>query len=158
MDTIYSVNQIADFFLGRLSPEKGDSISPLKLQKLVYYAQAWHYTIFDKPLFNEKIEAWAHGPVVRSLWDRFKSTGKDYSINLSQIEIEKVAFTYDKTYALLCDINRIYGEHSGAHLEALTHSEMPWIIARGNTPPHAASNVEITLESMKTFYSKLRNG
>lgn len=49
----YTVTEIAYFFLSKIDSEKGDSITPLKLQKLVYYAQAWHYTVFNEPLFDD---------------------------------------------------------------------------------------------------------
>jgi uncharacterized phage-associated protein len=152
----YAVNQIANFFLSKIEQQKGDSITPLKLQKLVYYAQAWHYTIFDKTLFDDKIEAWTHGPVVRSLWERFRGVGKDSSIDISSIDLEKTNFS-SETLRLLEEVNQIYGEHTGSYLEALTHSETPWKEARKSLPIHVSSTAEITLTSMKTFYSKLRN-
>ena len=51
---MFKANQIADWFLSRTDMQSGDTISHLKLQKLVYYVQAWHYTIFNEPLFEEK--------------------------------------------------------------------------------------------------------
>jgi uncharacterized phage-associated protein len=152
----YTVNQIANFFLSKIDIQKGDSITPLKLQKLVYYAQAWHYTIFEIPLFDDKIEAWAHGPVVRVLWDRFKNISRDSLIDVSSITIENDDISIETT-KLLDEVNRIYGEHSGSYLEALTHSEMPWKAARKNLPIHSGSNTEIKLSDMKTYYSKLRD-
>ncbi len=68
---MYTPDHIADFFLSNISAEKREPISPLKLQKLVYYAHAWHYTICGVPLFEEGIEAWMNGPVVPSLFRRF---------------------------------------------------------------------------------------
>ncbi|MFJ8528636.1 Panacea domain-containing protein [Bacillus sp. NPDC094106] len=63
---------IAQYFIS-----KGGNIDHLKLQKLVYYAQAWFVTIYpDKePLFDEQIEAWSHGPVARSVHNRFRKYG-----------------------------------------------------------------------------------
>ena len=57
-----SARQVAQFMIS-FSHEHGDPISNLKLQKLLYYAQAWFLALQDKPLFDERIEAWAHGPV-----------------------------------------------------------------------------------------------
>ncbi|OQY42717.1 MAG: hypothetical protein B6240_13665 [Desulfobacteraceae bacterium 4572_87] len=51
-----------------LDEEAGDLISNLKLQKLVYYAQGFYLALYDEPLFNEPIEAWTHGPVIRELY------------------------------------------------------------------------------------------
>ncbi|GAB2841398.1 Panacea domain-containing protein [Ferruginibacter profundus] len=154
---MYNPNQIADYFLSKIDGEKGDTISPLKLQKLVYYAQAWHYTIFDTPLFDEKIEAWVNGPVVPSLYKRFVATHTKHSI----IDVENMALSVPEfepnTKVLLDEIYRIYGERSASYLENLTHSEQPWIKARGILPPFASCKDEITLASMKEYYSPLRN-
>lgn len=153
---MYKVDNIADYFLSSISEDKGDTISPLKLQKLVYYAQAWHYTLFDSPLFNERIEAWVNGPVVPSLYTRFAGVTKHSAINISSLNIED--FDFDaRTLKLLNEVSQIYGEKSGSYLENLTHSEQPWIKARGITPPYAISKNEITLESMKEFYSTFKH-
>ena len=64
---------VAKYFLSNVDEEAGDMVSNLKLQKLVYYAQRFHLAIFGKPLFNEEIEAWAHGGlVVPDLYHRYK--------------------------------------------------------------------------------------
>ncbi len=154
---MYSPDQIADFFLSKIDAEKGDTISPLKLQKLVYYAQAWHYTIFDKPLFEEKIEAWVNGPVIPSLYKRFVASHSKHSIiDVSEIELKIPEFE-PKTKELLDEVYNIYGERSASYLENLTHSEQPWLKARGILPPFAACKEEITLDSMKEYYSPLKN-
>lgn len=154
---MYVADQIADFFLSKIDAEKGDTISPLKLQKLVYYAQAWHYTIFDKPLFEEKIEAWVNGPVVPSLYKRFVGTHTKHSvIDISEIELKVPEFE-EKTRVLLDEVYGIYGERSASYLENLTHSEQPWLKARGILPPFANCKEEITLASMKEYYSPFRN-
>jgi uncharacterized phage-associated protein len=153
---MYNPNQIADFFLSKTDAQKGDTISPLKLQKLIYYAQAWHYTIFGAALFDEKIEAWVNGPVVRSVYDRFSGITKNASIVIDYPNLDIPHFE-EKTQVLLNEVYQIYGERTGAYLENLTHSEMPWIIARGGVLPYMASNKEITLESMKEFYSTFKH-
>src|SRR5689334_17203169 len=67
-----NVNAIADWFIAR-SHEAGDPITPLKLQKLVYYAQAWYVALYDKPLVRDEFQAWLHGPVSPRLYQRFKA-------------------------------------------------------------------------------------
>lgn len=153
---MYNVNQIADFFLSKIDVEKGDTISPLKLQKLVYYAQAWHYTLFGHPLFSERIEAWVNGPVVPTLYARFACTLKNESIKIDKSILNTTVFPYD-TAKLLNEIIQIYGERSGSYLEDLTHSEQPWIKARGILLPFVICKNEITLTSMKEYYSKFKN-
>ena len=63
---------IAGYFLCRIDREAGDTISPLKLQKLVYYAQAWSLVFINKPLFFQDIEAWVSGPIIRDVWNEYK--------------------------------------------------------------------------------------
>lgn len=153
---MYQANQIADFFLGSISQESGDTMSPLKLQKLVYYAQAWHLTIFKKPLFEEKIEAWVHGPVIPSIYERFKATPIHSNIDIPNSGVEAAEFE-PETNIILKEVSAIYGEHSASYLEDLTHQEDPWINARNGVPLYAKSNNEITPQSMIEFYSQFIN-
>jgi uncharacterized phage-associated protein len=153
----HSAKQVTDWFLSRINTEAGDTISPLKLQKLIYYAQAWHLAIFETPLFDEKIEAWMHGPVVVSQYQRFQEICRDCVIDVDKIELEVADFT-PEVEQLLSEVHAIYGEHSASYLEALTHQEMPWISSRNGLPEYARCNNEITHESMKTFYKRLNNG
>ena len=67
----YTVDQVADTLI-LLSRERGIEITNLKLQKLLYYAQAWNLVFTGEPLFEADIEAWVHGPVVPSIFRRFK--------------------------------------------------------------------------------------
>jgi uncharacterized phage-associated protein len=151
----YKALDIARFFIGQVDVAKGDSITPLKVQKLVYYSQAWNYTLFGEPLFDEKIEAWAHGPVIESVWREYKSFAtRNSPIDISKVTCEVPDFD-DQTKKLLADIRRIYAEHSGTYLERLTHSEAPWQEARQGLTAYAISNNEITLDSMKKYYSSL---
>lgn len=66
---MYKSRQIADWIIHKTH----GNITHSKLQKLLYYCQAWHYTIFNEVLFDERIEAWAHGPVVPSQFSRFNN-------------------------------------------------------------------------------------
>ena len=143
---MYTSKQIADWILSKINKEAGDTISPLKLQKLLYYCQAWHYTIFDKKLFDERIEAWAHGPVVPSQYKRF-------AFMRCYDPIPAVFEPNSETESLLNEVMEIYLEHTAGYLEQLTHKEMPWKKTRGNLEPYAASNKEITLDLMKEYYS-----
>ncbi len=151
---MYTSKLIADWILSMINKEAGDTISPLKLQKLLYYCQAWHYTIFDKKLFDERIEAWAHGPVVPSQYKRFAFMRCYDPINLDRININPAVFEPNsETESLLNEVMEIYLEHTAGYLEQLTHKEMPWKKTRGNLEPYAASNKEITLDLMKEYYS-----
>lgn len=116
-------HQIADYFLFKLDEECGDTISNLKLQKLVYYAQGYHLAIFDKPLFEETIEAWMHGPVVPDLYQKFKHNGSGAIPAINNIDF--TVFDED-TQSLLDEVYSIYNQYSAWALRNMTHEEAPW--------------------------------
>jgi len=140
-----SVNDVAAAILEETGP-----IDTFKLQKLVYYSQAWHLVWNDEPLFAEPIEAWAGGPVVRSLYDGHRGS---YAVSgwkwgdptrLSKSERETVRI-----------IVRTYGRLSGRQLSTLTHSESPWRTARGELGPGDRGNRVIDLDEIKDYYAAL---
>jgi uncharacterized phage-associated protein len=147
---MYTALQVADWFRGVVDRDAGDAITHLKLQKLVYYAQAWSLALLGRPLFAEDVRAWAHGPVALSVWHAHKEHG--WAALPPPDEMPELD---DETVELLRDVLRSYGEHSARKLEELTHSEEPWVRARGNLPPEASSSAVIPKEHMKRFYRKL---
>ena len=141
---------------------KGISVSPKKLQKLVYYVESWHLVHFDKELIEENFEAWIHGPVVPELYHDLKQFGyNDIKVINEELDstdqrIEKVANENDITedqLELIYSVLNKYGVLNSFELEMLTHSEQPWIEARDGYPPHMRCNKIISKDRMKTFYS-----
>lgn len=112
----------------------------LKLQKLLYYSQAWSMVILNKTLFDEDFQAWKSGPVLKSIWDK-----RDEKINI-EIKIPK------KVLKLLQEIIEIYGDKSSFYLEILVQNEYPWIKARNNIDFEKFCNNIITKDSMFKFY------
>lgn len=153
MTVFYTPDLIADYILSKSNREAGDTISPLKLQKLLYYCQAWHLTIFKRRLFDEDIEAWAHGPVVRSQYNRFNHI-KLYD-NIHSVCIESNLDIHQESRDLINDVLAVYGEHSAGYLENLTHSESPWIEARKGYQEFERCSEVISDESMIEFYSAI---
>lgn len=147
---------VTDFLNG-----KGETVSPKKLQKLLYYVQAWHLVHLDSPLLEEDFEAWVHGPVLPSLYHELKSYGFNNievindELDSSQERIEKRAknnnLSEDQLELIFSVLNQ-YGHLSSFELEMLTHNESPWLEARGNTPPHVRCRSIISKEKMKSFY------
>lgn len=140
-----NVHDVAAYILSKTGP-----ISSMKLQKLVYYCQAWHLVWDEQPLFPERIEAWANGPVV---YDLFRKHRGLFSVsewpagdtdNLTPSEAETVD-------AVLAD----YGSLTGRQLSHLTHSERPWKAARAGLAPDDLSRNEITTGDMHDYYSAL---
>ncbi len=118
-----SCHDIADYFLAKQDEESGDTISNLKLQKLVYYAQGYHLAIFDKPLFDEEIEAWAHGPVVPVLYHRFKEYGAASIPAIPNLDLSKFD---DEVQGFLDEVYDVFNQFSGWTLRNMTHEELPW--------------------------------
>jgi uncharacterized phage-associated protein len=132
-------------------------VSHLQLQKLLYYVQGWSLAIRDRPMFVESIQAWAHGPVVKSLYPKLAGFG-DRPITAQEIgPPERELSQQDRDF--ISSVWNEYKVYSPFSLRALTHTESPWKSARGNLPPEAACNTEITMESMKLFFKlHLTNG
>lgn len=146
-----SARQVADYLI-RFSQNHGDPISNLKLQKLLYYAQAWHLALHNKPLFEEDIQAWVHGPAVHSVYRTFKTYAwKPIDKNPQEPDIPKSVKHH------LDEVMEVYGGLSAFDLERLTHSERPWRKARGVTPADAPSYAVISKNEMKVFYRNLMN-
>lgn len=118
-----SCKDVANYFLAKADPEIGDTISNLKLQKLVYYAQGFYLAIFDQLLFPEEIKAWAHGPVVPELYQAFKQFGSDGIPCPDSVDFS----IYDgETAELLDEVWAEYGQYAAWKLRDLTHNEPPW--------------------------------
>lgn len=140
-----SVHDVAAYILS-----KTGRVTAMKLQKLVYYAQAWSLVWDETPLFRAKIEAWANGPVVPSLYREHRGEflvsewpkGNPKSLSVRERE------TVDA-------VIRFYGKRNPQWLSDLTHSEQPWKRARKGLGTSERGNREITLESMTEYYSSL---
>jgi len=142
---VLSCFDIADYFIW-IANETGSFISNLKLQKLVYYAQAWYIALHNNPLFEEDFEAWVHGPVIPSLYQKYKSFGwqpisEDVAPGLPKDVIEFLDEVAEEYFA--CD---------AYELEQMAHAEDPWNWARGDLAPDTPSNEVIKKEWMKDYY------
>src|SRR5699024_7071293 len=123
----YSVYDVIDWFLSR------DSMSPKKLQKLLYYAYSWTLTLeneeadsLNNKLFDEKFEAWVHGPVIPKIYRKYSHLGYN---NIEKNE-EEVPVFQDDIESILNQVWDVYGNYTGDELESITHQESPWLNAR----------------------------
>jgi uncharacterized phage-associated protein len=147
-----SPEEVAEFFLA-FANVRGDLITNLKLQKLVYYAQAWHLANAGKPLFREDFQAWIHGPVMPKLYHKYKKYGyKPITLNISLKEFEQ---KYDKNLLdFLNEVAKVYMQFSAYQMELMTHQEAPWIKARKEVASDKPSNNIISKALMKSFYGQ----
>lgn len=110
----------------------------MQLQKLVYYSEVWAQ-VLGGSLFDDDIEAWEKGPVVRSVWVAEKS-------NTLPVEPEAPSKPYSD---LLDAVISFYGNRGGADLSVQTHNEAPWIDAF-----RQGQNTEIPRHTLRNFYAK----
>jgi len=150
-----TVFDVAAYILKQQLHNRFDYMTTWKLQKLVYYAQAWSTVWDDQALFNEKIEAWANGPVCPALYDRHRGQFK-----ISNNYLDGVGNPDALTANQRDTIDTVlgyYGDKSAQYLSELTHIEEPWIQARKGLGQGDRGGSEITLESMAEFYGGLLN-
>ena len=146
---MHNALDIARYFLCRVDREAGDTISPLKLQKLVYYAQAWSLVLRNQPLFEQDIEAWVSGPIVREVWDEYQAY--KYRDIPAPGTLEST-FNADEL-EVLEEVWDAYGDLSAKRLQDLIHSETPWLNARQSLEPAQKSTHTISHADMKSYYA-----
>jgi uncharacterized phage-associated protein len=140
-----TVHDVAAFILKDRLP-----MNAVKLQKLVYYSQAWSLVWDEKPLFPEHIEAWVNGPVVPALFKEYRGLfevteikkGDPKKLSPEQVETIEVVLQF-------------YGDKSAQWLSQLTHMEDPWRNAREGLAPTERGDSKIGLDSMQEYYGAL---
>lgn len=122
-NTKYSVFDIAQWFINRakldtdMTCDQTNLISQLKLQKLLYYAQACHLALYNKKLFDDKILAWTYGPVVESIYQKYKPCGRQPIEDFEPVALD------EETEILLEFIYSKFGIYCASHLVKLTHDD-----------------------------------
>ncbi|MGM0804682.1 MAG: Panacea domain-containing protein [Bacillota bacterium] len=145
----YDLQDVVNWFLAK------ESMTPKKLQKILYYAYSWTLTMenddvseLENKLFNEKFEAWVHGPVLREVYDQFREYGYQ---EIPKYEGPLTTFSED-IEQVLDDVWEDYGHYTGNELESITHQEDPWINARDGYSALERCNVELTDEDIFNYY------
>lgn len=117
----YKALDVANKIISKTDLEHGDTISNLKLQKMLYYQQGFHLAYFGTPLFDEDIVAWQYGPVVPSVYKEYKSFESN-SISTSE---EGISLSDDEE-ELFNNVYEEYNQFSAVALMKMTHEESPW--------------------------------
>ncbi|GGB41909.1 hypothetical protein GCM10011409_19320 [Lentibacillus populi] len=145
----YQVQDVINWFLSK------DSMSPKKLQKLLYYAYSWTLALqnedvenLENKLFDNNFEAWVHGPVLPSVYHDFKTFGYH---DIARLEDYKIKFDED-IEDILNQVWDEYGDYNGNQLESITHQEEPWKKARGDCSPIERCNTLISDEDIFSYY------
>ena len=131
---------------------KTGEITAMKLQKLVYYSQAWSLVWDENPLFDEDIQAWANGPVVPALYARHRGKFKVSEDSFPKGDINALASNQKDSIDKV--LEALQGK-SGQWLSELAHIESPWRDARSGLKPTEKSENVVSLAAMHEYYSSL---
>ncbi|MVT11846.1 Panacea domain-containing protein [Chitinophaga tropicalis] len=163
MVTEVEICDFSDYIIYFLNAQ-GVIITPLKLQKVLYYSQAWHLVFFEKhSLFNEAPEAWVNGPVYRTIYNKYSKNwfknnpltpvlpeGVTFFDRLNEI-LEVLQLEEDQQ-ACVDAVLMKYGFMEQEKLVYLTHAELPWNEARKGLGILQRSDKKISLETMYSYY------
>lgn len=160
----YPIEDIARY-IGLTSIIKGLSISPLKLQKLLYYVQAWYMVFYGRENvpFSDKPQAWVNGPVYPTVYRQYKDKAAnmcdhlkatDFYEGIPEEGLGALTAGMNLDYELLESIILLYGSKSQNDLIFLTHSEKPWVEKREGLRPFDRSERELSLETMYSYYKE----
>lgn len=133
----------------------GKEITPLALQKILYYAQGFYKVFFGKFLFEDDCQAWVHGPVYVNIYEKYKEF-KSANICID-IDYDIEDIIVDEKREILDAIIKYFGYYNGKALEKMSHYETPWINARKGLLPSENSNNIINKEDIKDYFEKVRN-
>lgn len=118
-------NDVANFFIEVGSYNEGTEMTNARINKLLYFAQGWHLALKDSPLFDEEIEAWGFGPVVKDIYFKYKNNGDnaikktDDNFNIDTVDADDFDF--------LSDVFAFYANDSTYSLINKTHEAgTPW--------------------------------
>lgn len=130
-----------------------EDITPLALQKALYYIQGFHYAFYGTFLFSEDCRAWVHGPVYRDVYLKYK----DYKFDPISpgTHVHDDMLTSSKKAVFESVANHICC-YSGKVLEKFTHSETPWLLARGELAANEPSDRVITKESIGAYFNSVK--
>jgi Uncharacterized phage-associated protein len=144
------IDSVVFYYFAHLS-----DITPLALQKLLYYAQAFHKVFNGVFLFQNDCEAWAHGPVYSEIYHRYKNFGYD-PIDTAIICNNGGMGISNNEKEILDSIINNFGCYSGKVLERMTHSELPWLTTRNGLSDDASSNEIISKDLIADYFEQIK--
>jgi uncharacterized phage-associated protein len=145
-----TATQIADWIVRFRHDDLAAPVDPMSLEKLTYYAQAFRLAMTGKPLFDDEIRAWRHGPVIRAVYDIYREHGAQPIIptpGVVSVEQELADF--------LSEVATFFGSYTAPQLSKASHAEEPWIRARGSFQRHDESDTAMPIEHIRSYYSSL---
>ena len=146
----YTANNVAKYLIYLASQEfvgdnkEREGITNLKLQKMLYFVQAYYLAKLKRPLFSDKIEAWEYGPVIPSIYHKYKNKGSDPIINEKD-----TSSLSEEDKNIVKKIWGSFGGYSASRLVDITHAHSPWREA------NKSSSQIIHHKAMKEYYAPL---
>lgn len=129
----YSAYAVANAFVRRAKEGRLPNLSPMKLQKLMYFAHAWYCKYRNAPLLDDSFARWTHGPVIPSIYHEFKAYGYrpidnmattlSLSSNGYSMNVPTVPDIDHDVWSLIDAVAEKYGRYDGPTLSAMTHRE-----------------------------------
>ncbi|WP_431265520.1 Panacea domain-containing protein [Roseateles chitinivorans] len=140
------------FDVAKYITERTGEVSAMKLQKLMFYAQAWNLVWEEAPLLDEDFQAWANGPVLPSLYQKHRGM---FKVDATLFPTADSARLSQEERGNIDRVLAFYGDKTAQWLSNLTHQEDPWKKARGDTPVGDPSTTVISQGAMHEYYSSL---
>ena len=134
---------------------KAIDITPMALQKLLYFAQAFYYALFGEELFPDDCQAWAYGPVFPDIYFKYREYGYNPIDRPTDSLGEDLDELTTKEVSLLDAIIDSFGGCSGPVLREITHNERPWLEARGDLLPDDRSMTIINRETIINYFANV---
>lgn len=165
MPAPYSSKAVANSILQLCRAQGISDVSPMKLQKLIYYAHAWHLAFLGIPLIREEVQAWKFGPVIEDIYFAFKEFGNatitneatelSFDNNGLRLFTPFVDIEDNSANGLISEIIRIYGTYSPIQLSNLTHADdEPWRIVANQYNAELPRNIEIPNSLIENIFKK----
>lgn len=148
---------ISNYFIKKANSE-GWELTPMKLLKMVYLAHGWYLGLNDgEPLIPEFAQAWKYGPVIQSVYDKFKKY-KDQQITSLGLDLETNTFPISnkpETTAFLDRISDVYKGFTGGQLSGISHQKnSPWDIIWNERGGNMGRGVVIPNQLLTDYYKK----
>lgn len=137
--------------------EQLGEVTPLALQKILYFIQGLYFSKYGIPLFNDNCQAWVHGPVYTDIYDMFRSFRYD-PIDDPRFELLKGKSNglNEKEREVIDLVINTFGLYGGKVLERITHKEDPWRNAREGYLENEPSQEEISKGAIKEYFASVR--
>ncbi len=149
---MYSALTIANFFIRKGLQEK-ITVTPMKLQKLIYFAHGWHLAFFDRALIKEDVQAWPYGPVIPAIYHVYKTYG---NATITQNTDEGIKGLSTETIEFLDFIWSTYKKFSPIHLSNITHlKDSPWDQVRQGHKGDLRRGIPMRNELIKRYFQKI---